>query len=247
MLIGLGIALIAILFGGSQSNLLFTEIDSYVKKNVDDKERKELVLSEIKAVKKLQKNYQKKTKKFTKEMGRLINNHATTKEEFDTYFATVVDFERETDAELIPKRIFVQNTLTQQEWDEIIMAAKKKINKNNKSNDKSLKSVRKALDKLEQDILKHTDETNKKEVLSILADFDEKFYNYCKDVVNYDDTGAKTLRDKNATEEDLLEVVRKNNNKWIELFDIYSNLHGDLVKIIPEDKWKSVAKQLNKL
>ena len=109
-------------------------------------------------------------------MGRLINNHATTKEEFDTYFATVVDFERETDAELIPKRIFVQNTLTQQEWDKILMAAKKKINKNNKSNDKSLKSVRKALDKLEQDILKHTDETNKKEVLSILADFDEKFY-----------------------------------------------------------------------
>ncbi len=69
MLIGLGIALIAILFGGSQSNLLFTEIDSYVKKNVDDKERKELVLSEIKAVKETPKELPKENKKIHQRNG----------------------------------------------------------------------------------------------------------------------------------------------------------------------------------
>lgn len=247
MLIGLGIAIIAILFGGGHSEMLFTQIDKYVKKNVDDKERKELVISEIKDVKKLQKNYQKKTKKFTKEMGALISNHSTTKEEFDTYFATVVDFEKETDAVLIPKRVKVQNTLTQEEWDDILEAIEKKITKDDKSKDKSLKSVQKALEKVQAQILKHTEETYQNEVSATLNDFSKKFYSNCEEVVNYPEEDKKTLLNKNATEEDLFEVIRKNNKKWIELFDLYSDLHGDLTKIIPEEKWKSVAKQLNKL
>lgn len=247
MLIGIGLALIAILFGGAQSELLFTEIDAYVRKNVDDKARKELVISEIKDVKKLQKNYGKKTKKFTKEMSELVSDHATTKEEFDTYFAKVVDFENETDAILIPKRVKVQNTLTPEEWDEILAAAKKKIIKDDKSKDKSLESVQKSMEKVQANILKHTDESNKDAVNVILHDFSTKFYSYCEAVVNYPEEDEKTLRNRSATEEELFQVVSKNNKKWVELFDFYTDLHGHLVKVIPEENWKPIAKELNKL
>ncbi len=67
MLIGLGVLVFAILFGGPQNDLILTQIDKYVKKEVVDDNRKTIVITELKEVKKIQKTYNKKTKKHTKD------------------------------------------------------------------------------------------------------------------------------------------------------------------------------------
>lgn len=244
MLIGLGIAILAILFGGGGNDLLFSQFDKYVKKVVEDKEKKELIVSEIKEVKSLQKGYLKQTKKFVKEMNKLVHEQSTTKEQFDTFYTTVKDFEIETNNEFVPHRINVQNALTQNEWDEILDRAKKNIAKTEKSSAKSLKSLKKSLDKMEVQILEHVGEDHKVKVTESLKKFTQDFYDTSISVLSYTELDHKVLSSKTASREEIDGLLNDYADSWMKLLGIFADLHNELAEIVPEDEWKPVAKQL---
>lgn len=247
MLIGLGLIVLAILFGSPQNDLLLTQIGKYAKKEIVEKDRRDIVLTEIKAVKQIQKDYGKTTKKHKKAFEKLVNNHATTQAEYDAFIVEMADYERKVNSIFIPHRIVVQKALTQQELDEIVISAKKDVQKASKSTTKKLKAFKKILEKNKKNLIKHFDNSEVEELSLRLDDFNKKAYQYGEDILTYDPTEEELLLNKEATAEDLLKVIDANVEQWKKLLNAFTHLNTELAKVVSEDDWKSVAKELNKL
>jgi uncharacterized protein YbcV (DUF1398 family) len=96
MLIGAGIALYLLLFmGGAQDDLMIMHGEKYVKKVVVDKDRKGLILAEYKAIKGIQKSYQKMNKKNGKLLKELIKNYQTDETTFKSFFEKLAEDEEQ--------------------------------------------------------------------------------------------------------------------------------------------------------
>lgn len=249
MLIAAGIvAFLAIFLGSPQNDLLLSKMDKYVKKIVIDKDKKALIISELKASDKLQKAYQKRTKKYVKGLCELTENQKTSQEEFIKYFQGIVDYEVETNKLYIPHRIIVQKALSQEEWDKIIDAGQKEFKKGKKANDKKIEKLKKELNKIASAISKQIDDEKDKEALSnTLKSFNTNMMALGVEIIRKNPYEQEILLNKDASEVDLFSVINEGNKQWMQSFDIFTALFIDLSKNVPEDKWKPVAKQLKKL
>lgn len=247
MLIALGLAIVAILFGAPQSDLLLSNMDKYVKKIVVDKNVKKQILYELKDVRKLEKTYQKRTKKYVKELKSLAHNKNTSKEQFAAYFEELVNYELETNKQYIPHRVAVQNALSEDEWDKIIDAGSKEFKKGKKANDKRLDKLKTELNKIEKNITKHIDDKKNKALAeNILSTFNADMYGLAVEIIRKNPYEQEVLLNKNASEEDLFSVINEDNKQWMEMFVAFSALHKDLSELVPSEKWKPVSKELKK-
>ena len=155
----------AIFFGGPQNELILTQIDKYVKKEVVDDSRKTIVLTELKEINKIQKSY---TKKHTKDLGKLINQQATSNADYKAFFNSVVEYENQTNEVILLHRLLVQKTLTDTEWNNILDSAKKKIKKDDKAKKKSLDAFNKSLDKIKSNLPKSAAAENKDKATQVV-------------------------------------------------------------------------------
>jgi hypothetical protein len=247
MLIGLGLMVFAILFGGPQNDLILTQIDKYVKKEVVDDNRKTIVITELKEIKKIQKQYTKKTKKYTKALGKLIDQQTTSDADYKVFFNSVVEYENQTNEVFLPHRLLIQETLTDHEWNVIADAAKKKIKKDDKTKNKSLNTFNKNLGKIKTGILKSVAAENKDKATKVINTFNDKVMGFAEDIFEHDQQEREILLKREATKNELMTVVNDDIQSWRILFDEFSTLHNELAKVVPEKKWKSVAKALKKL
>lgn len=247
MLIGLGLIVLSILFGGPQNDLLLSQIGKYAKKEVVDNDRKTLVLTEIKAVKSIQKGYDKTTKGNKKNLKKLVSNQSTTQVEFTELFHILVEYEQKVNNVFVPHRLLVQQTLTQEEWDNILESASRDIEKSKKTTDKRLKSLKKALDKTQKTILKHLADKDKDNASKCLQDFNSYLYDVGEDMLNYNPLEENLLLNKDASAEDLLFVIDNDIKEWEKILGKLADLHVTLAKIVPENEWSAVAKQINKI
>ena len=248
MLIGAALAILAILLGGPSNDLLILKLAKPVKQEVVDLDKKEEILNEIKAVKKLSKTYNKKTKVFTKELRQLAMDQSTEKAAFDAFYATLVEYEIEANKSFIPHRIAIQENMTQEEWDAVISSTTKAIKKSKKSNDKVLAKYKKTLDKFESNIQKSFENQDSREKAGLAAEeFSTSIYDLVVKILDYDQSEEKVLLNNKATYEDLEALVEESNAQWMDSFVGLSSLHAELAGLAAAHEWKSVAKELKKI
>ena len=248
MLIAAAIAVLAILFGAPQNDLLILKLSKPVKQIVVDPDKKTEILSEIKDVKNLQKVYDKKTKVFTKELRVLAMDQSTDKAAFDAFYATVVEYEINTNKTFIPHRIAIQENMTQEEWDAVISATSKAIKKSKKSNDKILNKFKKTLDKFETNIQKNIVDQDRKEKAGVyVKEFSTSLYDIVVKILEYDQTEEKILLDNEATYAELESLMEESNKEWMSSFVGLSTLHAELAALATADEWKHIAKELKKI
>ena len=247
MLIGIGVALFAILFAGGNNDLLLSQVDKYVKSEIQDKGRKEIIENESKAVSKLDKAYAKKTKTFTKELINLITDQDSKKEEFTVLFEEVVSYELESSESYIDHRMIVQETLTENEWNRMLEKASKDIKKSIKEDSGQLSDFEKGLTKSKEKILSAVPEGKKATAEDDLNIFKEEMLAFAEELLTNNQAEDEYLINQQASREDLKKVIELNNIKWLGLLNGFADLHSNLAKIVQESEWKTVASELRKL
>lgn len=247
MLIGLGIALLAILFGGSDNTLLLSDVDKYVKKEIQDKDRKAIIEQESKMVTKLDKAHAKRTKKYTKALMAMVSDHATGLDQYEVFFTEVIAYEIESSEAYIVHRITVQETLTTDEWMVMLAEANKDIKKSEKANAKLLAEFKKGLTKSKDRLLLAIPPDKVEEAEIDIIKFNEVMYDFAEDLLETNQAEDALLTNQAATRADLMTVIELDNTRWLGLLNGFAELHNNLAKIVPEDGWKPVAKELNKL
>ncbi len=248
MLIGAALALLAILLGGPSNDLLILKLAKPVKQEVVDLDKKEEILNEIKAVKKLSKTYNKKTKVFTKELRQLAMDQSTDKAAFDAFYATVVEYEIEANKSFIPHRIAIQENMSQEEWDAAISSISKAIKKSKKTNDKILAKYKKTLDKFDSKIRESFENQDNSEKAGLVAEeFSTSVYDLVVKILEYDQSEEEVLLSNKASYEDLEALVEESNEEWVSSFVGLSSLHTELAALATADEWKHVAKELKKI
>ncbi len=118
----------------------------------------------------------------------------------------------------------MQETLTDQEWNEIVDAAKKKIKKDDKTKTKSLDAFNKNLDKIKTRILKSVTTENKDKATQAINRFNDKVMGFAEDIFASDQQEREILMKREATKEELMVVINDDIQSWLILFDEFSTL-----------------------
>lgn len=248
MLIGLAIAIFAFLFGGPQNELLLSNMDKYAKKVIVDKDTKKLVISEVKAVNKIQKQYQKETKKQVKQLNKLVVNQNTSAQEYASFFSGVVEYNLELNNEFIPHRLTVQKSLSENEWESILEEGKKEFKKSKKVSQKRLDKFKKELAKSEEKILKSIDNTGDRDIAKIkIMEFNKGMTEAAISLLDKNPYNQQILLNKDASEANLMEVINHDIEEWSKMFEVIKTLHLELSQLVPEENWKIVSKEFKKI
>ena len=249
MLIGAGIALFVLLFvGGAQEDLIITHGKKYVKKVVEDKDRKGLILAEFKSIKKLQKSYQKMNKKNGKQLKELIKNYQTDEATFKSFFEKLAEDEKQVNDQFFSHRLNIQKKLTQEEWDKVMDHIQKSIAKDEKTVGKSLKSFDKDLAKMKTKILDVLNEDFRKDKAeAAINEFIESVKKSGREIAEKGPDEKEKLLNKSTSREELDQQGDELISQWLELLNEVATLHNELHDIATEEEWPKVSKWLNKI
>jgi len=247
MLISAGIiALFAIMFLGGHNDLNLSAIEKYVKKEVVDETRKNEIKVELKKVKELQKSYNKQTKANEKKLSQLISTYQATEEDFNKLFDELVAYENEVGEKFIPIRIKVQNLITTEEWDRILVSMQKDLKKDRKTQEKEFKKFKSKLEKGKTRILDHVDIGNYETAEKLLEDFNQSMIAFVEEILNMDPEEQKKRMIKIDGEVEFKSLIQDDIEEWLGLLQAVSDMNIELKTMVPEESWKSVSKEINK-
>jgi len=242
--------LIGMLLGGSNIPVFIVEdLPKEIKRNIDDKERKNEILSILKVYEKEFKNSQKSLDKLKKKMKKLNLDRNSKKDSIYKVLNDASDIWEKLQASGIDNRISVQEMLTQEEWEMIISRSIDEMSKKEVKNlEKEHKNFNKEYDKLQRAI---ANQITNPERLKIIDQAFLDFKILLKDYIQANK--EKTLRyndefqNLNATKSDLTEAMSFVDESRTKLFDGIVKLHFELTEITTEEEWNKIAKSVNKL
>ena len=148
--------LIGMLLGGSNIPVFIVEeLPKEIKRNIDDKERKNEILSILKVYEKEFKNSQKSLDKLKKKMKKLNLDRNSEKDSIYQVLNDASDLWEKLQASGVDNRVLVQEMLTQEEWEKIISKSIDELSKKEVKNlEKEHKNFDKEYDKLQSAIAK---------------------------------------------------------------------------------------------
>ena len=242
--------LIGMLLGGSNIPVFIVEeLPKEIKRNIDDKERKNEILSILKVYEKEFKNSQKSLDKLKKKMKKLNLDRNSEKDSIYQVLNDASDLWEKLQASGVDNRVLVQEMLTQEEWEKIISKSIDELSKKEVKNlEKEHKNFDKEYDKLQSAIAKQITNPERLKII------DQSFLDFkilLKDYIQ--SNKEKTLRyndvfqNLNATKSDLAEAVSFVDESRTKLFDGIVKLHFELTEITTEEEWTKIAKSVNKL
>ena len=157
--------LISLFFTGGEPLYIIPDIDKYVKRNVQDDDRKETILYYQKLSEKRRKKHSKDKKKFEKAFRRLSLDKTSTEDQFSKKLSDWQETRkiyREEELTFISK---AKEKINLQEWEEILAAADKDIQKEIKRVNKIKKRIQK--NKRKSNMLIDTKSTYEKHIEDI--------------------------------------------------------------------------------
>ena len=237
----------ALVFGATSSSSLVPNLDKHVKKHVVDKSSKKQVLEFLKEDKKQRKSTYKIQKKNLKELGTLFASRDATMEDFEKVFAEILDERQKLQEADVKVKLEIQDYIEADEWDLIVIDAKKDFTKKRKKTKKNMTKLANKFDKFEEELNKIiVNENSKKEAQAALINFENLFSDNLKAFGEYIDDDSSIIYKHKTTSEELIEVQDKANVLRKEIFQTYAETHFKMVENTTEEEWKPLAKQIEK-
>ncbi len=250
MIIGT-VTLIMLLMGGGTFNIfVFDKMDKNIKKVVVDKDRKDLLLSELKLGKKEMKAYYKERKNDIKSLKALNLDRSASEEMFAELNATFSKKRSEIDEKVINSRIELIQNITDDEWAEIMdLAQAENDNQKTKEAAKEAKGKMKdntdKLGKTIRDTIE--DESKRDEVLSSFETFRNTFNQMENDAITRFPSANKILIDKSSGANDLSKTFESVAELRSRTYDALVDFHFAIIEQITEKEWQKIMKQANKI
>ena len=251
MLIGLFTLLAALFFGPEESPFILPKAEKKVKKMVLDKERKKEVLAIMKDYKKEWKALNKTKKKQTKTIAKLNKDRSADQKQLEELFEAFRDQRMELNNKLIDGRLKAAEIIEQDEWDNIMADVKvpkpkveKKLTKAEaKAKIKQDKKIQAIGDEVEAAF---SDPGKREQATKYLLEFENNIVELLTTANNFNYKDQKALHSRDASREEILEVVEKLEDFRAKTHQSYLSLRQNLVKLSSDDDWPKLAKALNK-
>ena len=240
MLIGLGLLVVAILFGGG-SPFVIPKLDNYVKTHVVDDGRKEIVLESLKDAKSKRKASEKKNAKYIKEFKKLLKSRETTREELELTIQIIKDAQAVSDQANIKYNIEAQKNITAEEWVAINADIAKGLEKPNKKATKISNKLSKTYEKWKVKIAKTVVDEGKKEKAVASAEKLRALYLKNRDLIQKEVANKNSiLYQYEASKEELNVMQDKFMDLSEEVLEAAIDTHFELVELTTEDEWKKI-------
>ncbi len=240
MLIGLGLLVVAILFGGD-SPFVIPKLDNYVKTHVVDDGRKEIVLEHLKDAKVKRKASEKKNAKYIKEFKKLLKSRETTKEELESIIQNIKDNQAVSDQANIKSNIEAQKNITTEEWDAINADIAKGLEKPNKKATKFSNKLNTTYEKWKVKIAKTIVDEDKKEKAVASAEKLRALYLKNRDLIQKEVTNKNSiLYQYEASKEELNMMQDKFMDLSEKVLKAAIKTHFELIELTTEDEWKKI-------
>ncbi len=240
MLIGLGLFVVAMLFGGD-SPFVIPKLDNYVKTHVVDDGRKEIVLEYLKDAKSTRKASKKKNAKYIKEFKELLKSRETTREELELTIQNIKDAQAISDQANIKANIEAQKNITAEEWDAINVDIAKELAKSNKKATKLSNKLSKPYEKWKVKIAKTIVDEGKKEKAVASAEKLRVLYLKNRDSIQKEVANKNSiLYQYEASKEEVDKMQDKFMTLSEEVLKAAIDTHFELVELTTEDEWKKI-------
>ncbi len=241
--------IISLLFAGS-SNSPFADPNllKYIKKTVQDKERKEQIVDLAKEYKQYVKDFAKAQGNGLKELDALFASRETTKQDFETFFADWAGSHAKQQTKAIEGRIRFQKMITESEWAEVLQMVDNSKKDPAKQQLKAVEKIKGRMAKRRASISREIADTSQRETaLQAYDGFQLALVEYMLEraKLNYRDNEA--IRNIFATEEDMKAMYARRDQLRGELYDAYIAMHGQLVASTTAAEWAKISKSVTKL
>jgi hypothetical protein len=238
----------AIIFASSDSPYVIPKLNKYVKQHVTDKSQSKKMLILLKEDKSHRKSLQKVQKSHMKEMNALNYSRNSSKSDFETIYAKILDERKSMQQSDVNLKIKTQEFITKEEWELIKSDAEKALLKSIKEKNKEISKFEKKFKKFEDKIsIIVKDEKKSEEVSESLKSFKKVFLGNLKAYENYVSDENSLLYAYNVSDNEIDEIMNMANGWRKEIFDSYVKTHFTVVESTTPEEWKLIVKNLKKL
>jgi len=247
------LALLTLLFGSGSFELFFVhDFEKGVKEIVLDKDRKKEILSDIKEVKSVAKEYEKLRKAEFKEFKELNNSRTASADDFMKFFTEIQTQRVAHQSSISDFRVEINKKLEQSEWDsilafstksieeEIAKAQKKSEKKKDKPKEKPFENTRETLTEV------ITDSEKEKNIIVQLDELVNDMDKLQKDVNGMFADHKDIFSQKDASKSDLQTLSKSVNNIRKEFYDELTSFHFALKENTNDEEWNTIIKTFNK-
>jgi len=248
MIIGL-VALMGIIFGvGSQDYFYLHNFDKSINKYVDDKERKKELQSYIKDYQKAVKEYNKKHEEQIELFKEKNLDKNISIQWYEDFFGSVLELRKDRQANAIDFRLLVQRIITDDEWENIIADTKKEESKTLEKEKKKTDKKKGSNDQqfLGKDDQYVSDEERQEEIMQSFQKFADASLELRASYHEFNAVSNQLLVDKEASEEEMWEVVNSSNDMRVEMYTEFLGFLENLKKNTNMDEWAIIMKDFNK-
>ncbi len=228
------------------------KLPAEIRENVSGEEEKSRLLDLTKEGKKRIKKFQKEEKKARKKLRKVVVNETNSIVEIDKHYELSIKRTLSHQSFLVTTRLEMQKLTADDEWNNIINSAaypsKKKLRKSQKSRVKEDKLIRKKFSKM-REVLEAEIENPDKEALITeqIIVLEKDVFDYLEILRKHTFLDNPTVRDHNATREDLEQLLAKDNLFRKEVIASFTKLYKSGSENLSSTEWNAVKQQLKKL
>ena len=238
--------LIALVFGGSQEDIVFTHLEKYYKKNFEKGEQKEklkILFSEYNSQKKL---YDKANKARMKRFQKLQASPNSTSDNFDSIYTEAVRSRKKWQQASLTRLSILKENLTEDQWNEALQKTDKDVDKYWKSYAKGKSKIINKLEKTDKKIASlKADEKTKEEASDMVRLFRSELEMHFTDFQDKDPAIRKAMLQYSTTNEVILRQKNELHAIQNEFYQSFQKTYFDLKEALGEQDWTKVKSSLN--
>lgn len=250
MLIALAFAMISSIFGGGPEEIFeVPKLEKQIKANVEDKDRKNQLLTLIKSAKKEINTFNKSRKKDMKTMKKANPSKEVSMTIMAELYKAYHDKRLSLQSSMLAKRLEFQDIMTQDEWNNVIEKAvfpsDKAIKSLNKSDTKELEQIDKVFAEVKETIEKNIAELGPREhVLTELHVFENTMIEFIAEgqELNYQD--SELVRKRTATADELKNLYMRQNDLRLKGALEYFTFREVTMENTTDKEWKDIEAEL---
>lgn len=249
MIIGLATLITILFFGGTNEVFFLDKIEKGVKEYVEEKDRKNEILEDLKKSKKVFKEFTKIEKKKFAEWKSMYQDQNTSEQDFHNFFSELEKARISVQNQVIEERILILAKIQEDEWESIVKYSGDKFDKaKEKALKKSEKKGPEVMFLKTRKVISEVSTDDKKETLLIdgldnLSMAFESFYDSFKSINVREN---QILIDKQADKESIHEIKQELNEARKSCFEQVIGFHSLVKANTNSEQWEKIMKALTK-
>jgi len=247
MITTLIITLVATFFlGGGASIFLHPSLKKSVKKRIKEKDRQELILSEIEIGQELIESFNARLKTYNKAMQEIARNHYTSDDELQLLGQSAMAARQRTNELFVDARLRFQMLITDEEWGLVLADVGELNEKALKKKKKQLEGGREKTHDLLQKMLSDLNISKelKDKAIEINDSLISAFERLLIEQLSNNIQSHTVLTDREAEKQALISRYDQTDKIRKECFDLFCQLHHCLVSESDPKNWKKTSKAL---